>query len=298
MIRCITVILLGLVLTPFAAPAEEREIFIVKSSDNSYFNQTIETLIDRVDRALRFRILMSEDLEENVADARPDDIFIALGLQAARQAERLAGGKTRINAYLTHEQYLGLEKPARISVLLDQPMHRYLAFCKLLLGSNSVGVIDDDGRSFGERNMRFAEQLGLTLDGYLLDGDNKLLPMLRRLLQRNDPLLMLPRASIYNRDTLKGVLLTSYRFRRPAISYSPAHVDAGALASIYSSPKDIGRHLAILVNRLPSEAPSSGPDFEYARFFSIVTNARVARALNLGLPAESKLRTDLERLEP
>ncbi len=142
------------------------------------------------------------------------------------------------------------------------------------------------------------KDLPLELNQYRVDPINKLLPVLRHLLAQNDLLLMLPRQSIYNRDTLKGVLLTSYRNRKPAISYSPAHVKSGALASIYSSPIDIGRHLALLVNRRLQKPGYKAPAFEYARFYSIATNRRVARALDISLPTESELRSALDRLEP
>ena len=109
---------------------------------------------------------------------------------------------------------------------------------------------------------------------------------------------MLPRGSIYNRDSLKGVLLTSYRYRKPAISYSPAHVKAGALASIYSSPADIGRHLALLVEHRLEDPSWRWPAFEYARFYSIATNRRVARSLDLDLPGEDEIRRQLDRIAP
>ena len=142
------------------------------------------------------------------------------------------------------------------------------------------------------------EKLDFELNQHRIDTDNKLLPVLRRLLQQNDVLLMLPRQAIFNRDSLKGVLLTSYRNRRPAVSYSPAHVKSGALASIYSSPQDIGRHLALLVEQKIDDPAWQMPPFQFARYYSISTNQRVARALGLDLPARGELRTSLDVLEP
>ena len=109
---------------------------------------------------------------------------------------------------------------------------------------------------------------------------------------------MLPRRAIYNRDSLKGVLLTSYRNRKPAISYSPAHVKSGALASIYSSPVDIGRHLAQLINQKLKNPDARLPEYQYARFYSIATNRKIARALGIQLPGEAELRKALDGLEP
>jgi ABC-type uncharacterized transport system substrate-binding protein len=109
---------------------------------------------------------------------------------------------------------------------------------------------------------------------------------------------MLPRQSIYNQDSLKGVLLTSYLKRKPAISYSPAHVRSGALASIYSSPIDIGRHLALIVKQRLKHADSAAPAYEFARYYSITSNRRIAQALAIELPDESDLRAQLDRIQP
>ena len=223
---------------------------------------------------------------------------MALGLAAAQAIGRLVDEAPRFNAYLTHEQYLELQPNHQQSILLDQPLYRYLAFSKLLLDVDSVGMLYTDPVEPGEAATRVIDELDFSLLRYRIDTHNKLLPVLRRLLQQNDALLMLPQSEIYNRDTLKGVLLTSYRFRKPVISYSPAHVRAGALASIYSSPTDIGRHLALLITQRLQRPQAAFPAYEYARFYSITTNSRVARALDLALPDETELRNRLERIEP
>jgi len=101
---------------------------------------------------------------------------------------------------------------------------------------------------------------------------------------------MLPDQSVYNQDTLKGILLTTYRSRTPVISYSPGHVKSGALAAIYSSPSDIGRHLANLINQRHEGTLNIDNKVVYARYYSITTNQRVAHSLGLNLPSEEKLR--------
>ena len=98
--------------------------------------------------------------------------------------------------------------------------------------------------------------------------------------------------------TVKGVLLASYRSRKPVVSYSPAHVRSGAVASIYSSPVDIGRHLAMLINEALKKKPDTGTPFQFARFYSITTNSRIATALGINLPAERDLRSTLDKLGP
>lgn len=279
------------------AAAAADEFVIVKSSDNAYFNQTIETLVNHVDRGLRFRTLMAQELPAAL-EGGEHRYFITLGQAAAEAVARLGTVPVTFAAYLTHEQFEDLGRGNQSVVLLDQPLYRYLAFSHLLLRADAIGLLDEEEISLDETEAEVMQKLGVELRQYRVDAQNKLLPVLRRLLRQNDVLLMLPRRAIYNRDSLKGVLLTSYRNRKPAISYSPAHVKSGALASIYSSPVDIGRHLAQLINRKLENPARALPDFQYARFYSIATNRQIARALGIDLPAERDLRSALDGLEP
>lgn len=280
-----------------SAQQAASQVIIVPSSENSYFRQSIETLISNFEPDTRFKVIYASDLADSPEATDKNTLYVTLGQSAAEALNRLEPKPRSINAYLTLEQSKRLNGSKRTAVLLDQPLHRYLAFCKLMLSIDSIGIIEERQLNLDKQQTRLLQNLGLKLNQYEVSPLNKLLPVLRRLLGQNEVLLMLPRQSIYNRDSLKGVLLTSYRNRKPAISYSPAHVKSGALASIYSSPTDIGRHLAQLVNRSLQKPGHRAPAYEYARFYSITTNRKVARALGINLPTERELRAALDRLE-
>ncbi len=272
------------------------QVIIVKGSDNTYFDQTVTTLLKHVDQAERFKIVLANELDSQSPYQGRDKLFVSLGQAAVEAVNKLGRKSLSINAYLTLEQYNSLDLDDQLTVLLDQPLQRYLAFCKLMLDVDSIGVIADSTPKLGQQQAKTLKEFELVLNQYQVNPLNKLLPVLRNLLKQNDVLLMLPRQSIYNRDTLKGVLLTSYRSRKPVISYSPAHVKSGALASIYSSPEDIGRHLALLVNRSLKNQPIHDTPFQFARFYSIATNPRVARALGIHTSSEQAIRARLDRL--
>ena len=274
------------------------QVIIVKSSDNAYFDQTIRTLVNHVDPATRFKVVEAPQLPDALSGSDPHDLFIALGQTAVEAVDRLGTEASSINAYITLEQYHHLQPDDDLTIVLDQPMYRYLAFCKLMLGIERVGIIEENEIDLDREQVQILDEFKLKLNQYRVSKANKLLPVLRELLHQNDALLMLPRQSIYNRDTLKGVLLSSYRNRKPAISYSPAHVKSGAVASIFSSPVDIGRHLAQLLNQtLASRARVDNP-IEFPKFYTIATNLRVANALGIDLPGEQELRSRIDDLQP
>ena len=107
--------------------------------------------------------------------------------------------------------------------------------------------------------------------------------LVRSLLAHNDVLLSLPAPEVYNKKSLKGILLSSYRQQKPVVSYSPSHVRSGALASIYTSPDDIGRQIARLANQILQARPPAQRQF-HASDFNIMVNQQVARALGIVLP--------------
>lgn len=290
--------LLVLVFGLFAPQQVAGQVIIVKSSDNVYFDQTISTLMNHVEATTRFEVLKATELSDGLASTSQDDLFVALGQSAVEAVNQFNAQANSINAYLTLEEYQDLNLNQHLTIVLDQPMHRYLAFCKLMLDIESIGVIETNGIDPNQYRTQILDKFQLQLNQYRIDRVNKLLPVLRELLSQNDVLLMLPRQSIYNRDTIKGVLLTSYRNRKPAISYSPAHVKSGAVASIFSSPVDIGRHLALLLNQRLNNQVHNGPPLQFARFYTIATNLRVANALGIDFPEERELRSKIDEMQP
>jgi putative ABC transport system substrate-binding protein len=273
--------------------AADQQIVIVKSSENAYFNRTIETLINHANDRARFKVVNAKNLDSSTAILEKANIIVTLGADSASKMSGRSTAQLIINAYITLEQTEQFQHQDQnhISVLLNQPLERYLAFSHQLLNLKSLGIINRSSLDLNKHQLKILENLDLRLDQNQLDSPNKdLLPTVRHLVRKSEALLMLPNQTIYNRDTLKGILLTTYRSRTPVISYSPGHVKSGALAAIYSSPADIGRHLADLINLDNRGKLDKKNRVIYAEYFSIAINQRVARSLGLTLPSKEKIR--------
>jgi len=286
-------LLLFIVANVQAINADDRAIVIVKSSENAYFNQTIETLINHAEDHARFKILNSSNLDSTSDVLENANVIISLGADSASNISSRSPDQLVINAYVTLEQIAQFQhrNANNIAVLLNQPLERYLAFSHHLLNLKTLGLINRSSPALSSRQQKILRKLNLELNQYqLAETNKKLLATVRQLIRQNEALLMLPDQSIFNRDTLKGILLTTYRSRTPVISYSPGHVKSGALAAIYSSPTDIGKHLAKLINQHHEGTLNSNYKVIYAEYYSIATNQRVAHSLGLDLPGEEKLR--------
>ncbi|MBL4711495.1 MAG: hypothetical protein JKX75_03165 [Gammaproteobacteria bacterium] len=128
-------------------------------------------------------------------------------------------------------------------------------------------------------------------------GDEQLTSKIKDALNHSDILLALPDNTVYNRNTVKNILLTSYRYRKPVIAFSKNFVRAGALASIYSSPQ----HIAQSANKITNQFFDDGQQFKnsitYPPTFDVSINIQVFRALNILIPDTKKLKHKLMRLK-
>lgn len=275
-----------LLLTPRAL-ADFNSISIIKSSENSFFNTTIEQLIKMTPKQLKFIFTTAEDLQQNIKLHQPQ-LFITLGHKAAESIRQLDLDTPVIHSYLTEFQYRKhkLEpKPNHYTLLLDQPLQRYLQFIDSLLSVKKVGIIKMKNNLIAvEKINQIQEKLNIKIDQHLFKPGDNPVNAVRNLLHRNTVLLSLPEPEVYNRQSLKGILLTSYHQNKPVISYSPAHVKSGALAALYSSPADIGNQLAQLLNKMLDDEDFKPENYYYASDFNILINQQVAKSLGLELP--------------
>ena len=126
------------------------------------------------------------------------------------------------------------------------------------------------------------------------DVDEDLNQKIKHALHHSDVLLALPDSDIYNSKSVKNILLTSYRYRKPVIAFSRNFVNAGALAAIHSSSD----HLALSTSELIRGFFDSGNRFQrsvnHPQAFDVSINKQVFRALDLALPDVRKITESIE----
>ena len=223
------------------------------------------------------------------ADSGP--VVVALGFEAALSALRnseaviLAALISRRDATrLMHED--GADRLA--AVVLDQPVERRLRLLKQLLpGVRSVVVLL--GHDTASRRSEFEDAVakaGLEMRVAVIEDPSQIVAKLERLLDPQAALLTVPDPTVYNRDTVMGILLTTYRHRRPVIGFTAAYVRAGAVAAVFSEPRDIARQVAQLLTSGASLADLPR-GVQAPAHFRIAINERVSRSL--GLPVVNEL---------
>lgn len=182
---------------------------------------------------------------------------------------------------------LGDRTPRNLSVLWSDPAPaRQLRLAKYLQPHISrVGVLHDVHSAFLLDEIRQAAtslDLQIVSEGWPNTRDNR--PLLH-LLHTSDVLLGLADDDLYNPQTAKNLLLTSYGQQRALIGPSAGFVRAGSLASTYSDQNDWLQTLG----RLLDQPPQGWPQGSYSTTFKVLGNTQVARALAVDLPSDEDL---------
>ncbi|HWH89983.1 MAG TPA: ABC transporter substrate-binding protein [Pseudomonas sp.] len=180
---------------------------------------------------------------------------------------------------LQARQRFGDAQPARLSLLWsDPPLSRQLQLIRRILPqARRVGVLFDAHGEFLLDELRLAARpLKLDIVSQRWDDthDNR---ALQTVLKNSDVLLGLDDPDLYNSQTAKNLLLSSYSRQVALIGPNIAFVRAGSLASTYSDQSD---WLAIL-DHLLDQPPSAWPRTLYPARFKVSSNAQVARSLGI-----------------
>ena len=127
-------------------------------------------------------------------------------------------------------------------------------------------------------------------------GKDNITDKIKHALHHSDVLLALPDSNIYNSKSVKNILLTSYRYRKPVIAFSRNFVNAGALAAIYSDTEKIAMSAGKLIEQYLYSATPIEP-VNYPDAFDISLNRQVFRALDIPLPDIDTIKMTLQQKE-
>lgn len=233
-------------------------------------------------------------------------VVITLGVQALRAAlgrstqpawrqVPVLAGLLPASAHALHAAYMPAGSSA---VFLDQPPERLLALARLalpqrrrlglLLGPAIVPQVDALMRAAGRLDLQLVPSAPI-------QRSQDIYPALSEVLGRVDALLALPDPLLFNPDTLQNILLATYRQRAPMLSYSAAHVRAGATLALYTTTAQVAQQLVQALR--PVLAGAGLPRPALATDFTVAVNAQVGRSLGLVLPDATALEAALRRQE-
>jgi len=294
MARLVLVLSLAWPALSLGTPAQ-NDILLVRSGDSSIYSQAIEAFDHRLEQLCASRANCPRTHTANLDTwqaelTKPPRLIVTLGHRASALAWKKVRHLPQLHIMVSETQHSlhGGGSEGVSAIFLEQPLKRQLDFVRFLLPDRRrVGVL------LSEHSSKWLEILqtltrGMELDLHVIEIDSprEIGKRLRASGSEIDVLLALPDPQIYNRETLAGILLTTYHDRIPVIGFSESMIRAGAIGGIYSSPKTIGTEaaqaaLSIMDDQRHIDSPPS--------LLETRVNRRVADALNIRLPTESEI---------
>lgn len=312
------------VAAPNTPAPEKNTLLLLSSDDGALYQDFIHAFQTRL-KKLQEKVATTPNININVrildetysANNSPA-LIIAIGSQAT--ATVLRHGKTDKSlpvlaalipqpafALLTNNPKArnALNQGQLSAVYLDQPFARQINLIKLLIpNATTIGSILGPASKHQQAELASsARKHGLTLNTTILTpAQPDPLPALRDLLspqQASDVILALPDRYVYNRFTIRPLLLATFRQNVPVFGYSQSLVGAGAVAGVYSLPQQLGRQVAEIAYAYLQQPPTERelPAPIYPAYFEVSVNSQISELLGLNPPAAAALELRLKAME-
>ncbi len=290
------------------AHAEPPQLVILLSSDQPYYRQTADALLENIDDKIdvSHRLIAAADFAPQNHN-NSAGLTVAIGTRATKKALKTCSSKPVLSIFIPKTTFENIIKSRnacdlkqRISAIyLDQPPSRFLDLAQQIKpNAETLGIVlGPVSKDRLPTIQRLAEQRGLTVNSAVISSRDNPIAVLRPLVAQSDLVLPLPDEGAINRAVAKWILNLSFQNKTPVIGFSRAYTEAGAVASVYSSPTDVGDHAGQLIsNWLYNDDPSIwSPQFPDG--FTLKTNIIVSRSLYLKLAPAETLKRRIKQAE-
>lgn len=184
------------------------------------------------------------------------------------------------------------------SLVIDQPLERSFRLITAIMGKNKkTGVLLGSYTKDLETPLRrAAKKTRQKINIEHINTPDEIPRSLNTLNNSSNILLTLPDPVIYNKNTIRGILLSTYREKLPIIGFSKAYVRAGAIAAVYSKPEQISKQTASIANNFLKRGMFK-QDIYQPKEFSIALNKKLAKSLGIKIKSESDIVKHITRAE-
>lgn len=275
----------------------KNHIVIITSSRSTYQQQTADTIQQQLAKANAITMLVSA---ENIASSSNNDktLYIAIGDEAIKNLHEFDPDAFTLR--LTSQRIPGIKySSAQSDLITAQPACRNIQLIKAINDRwDSVGVLSSkNSLNIAAELTRCAIQQNINLNVYAISDDSDLLKTLETAVENNKVLLAITDPLIYNSQSVKNILLTAYRHRKPVIAYSDSFVRAGAIAATYTSAQHAGYTAARLIMDFLDNNWQFGKNIYRPEDFAVSLNRQVASSLEITLPSEEILTERINKME-
>ncbi len=295
-----------ILLAPINSHAENpQSVLLVYQQQNSFNQQLLQLLeTELLNKGYdSYRYLLEPDAEFELQRFSGPDLLIAIG---SRTTKRLLDAQLNLPilsvlmprhlADSLHDLYP--DKRNWSSLLIDQPVERHFHLITSIMGKHQqagilLGPYTDDMKPSLEKAARQTQH---RISTQQVESSEQLMQSLNTLNDQSNVLLTLPDPVIFNQNTIRGILLSSYRNKLPIIGFSRAYVKAGAIAAVYSQLGQISKQAVDIAHSFLSDNRFRQKNY-YPKEFSVALNNKVARSLGINLETSSVIVNRIKEAE-
>ena len=272
-------------------------VVIVTSSDSSY-QKSVASRIHRNLEATgtRTMTIAAGDIASTARNERT--LYVTIGNYAAQKLDEFDSSSMTLR--ITDRPQSNRKYTSTTSDLITaQPECRHILLIKSLNPDwSTVGVLSSiESADSAAALTRCAIKYDVNLQVYAITDTKDMQKTLETAVRNNKVLLAINDPLIFNRRSVKNILLTAYRHRKPVIGYSDSFVQAGAIAAVYTTPSSVGDRAAEILSEFFSNSWQFSRKTDTAHDLSVSVNRQVAASLDLDLPDVESIRSSIARME-
>ncbi len=279
------------------SPAKKHHAYIIYSPDNSLHSN----IVTKLSKNLQLRhpdIIISETTPQKRAniDNADSDIIIGIGRAGMQSAnQHYPETKKLFIATDPNQHRLKINKGDAV-LYMTQSYCRQIKFIRQLSAHwKTISVLSSEKKPVDNQPIQqCAEKHDFKIYKVNTTAKENLTNKIKDALKNSDVLLALPDRNIYNSRTVKNILLTSYRYRKPVIAFSKNFVNAGALAALHSNTDQIAQSASHIVKQYFDAGSHFKQQVNHPENFDISINRQVFRALDLKAPDIKKIKNSLQ----
>lgn len=281
------------------ANADDRPIIIVKSDFADQPTSLANTLHQQLANSITTLITpdrLSDPAPVNALYLATDEAALRALLALDSAAPILAVFISKLE-YLEATSTLSPAQAARVSALYPDPDPAMQLKLLRLLRPNATRV----GLLLGPASARLAPEItaagrdqSMTVIVQQITGPEDLYPTLNKLADVS-AILAIPDHDIYNKSTLRTLLLTTYRRGQPLIGYSPGMVKSGAMATVMCDTHHIGEQVLRWIEQYQRERRLPSP--RYCDSIDLLLNTSVLKSLDIVAAPKEALLLQLRQAE-
>ncbi len=269
----------------FCLPArsEAGEIVAIKSAEIKPYNDALEGFKTSCEHDVR-ELVMSESESSDILRRVHDSgtlAVLAIGMDALNLARSVKDVPV-IYAMVPHVPSLTAETRPLSGVSMYIPPERYIGAMIDVFNARRIGVIYDPKNSdvYMKESLQYAQGKGVELVVRKASRPADIPSIIDSLKDKIDVFWMLPDTTVINPETVKYLLLFSFKHKVPIFTFSKKYVEMGSTAGLYTAPFDMGVQAGEIARRLVSEKNSATIKTD-ARRTVLAVNIKITRKFGI-----------------